>query len=79
MTSQMLIYHLMQSQIISRLTRCYHECETMNSNIIKTQNGDENSIINWIYDGDRLKTGDEDDIVTVEDVKRKMEMLHLNR
>lgn len=44
------------------------------------QNGDENSIINWIYDGDRLKTGDEDDeIVTVEDVKRKMEMLHLNR
>lgn len=44
------------------------------------QNGDENSIINWIYDGDRLKTGDDDDeIVTVEDVKRKMEMLHLNR
>ncbi|CRK89237.1 CLUMA_CG002996, isoform A [Clunio marinus] len=44
------------------------------------ENGDENSIINWIYDGDRLKTGDDDDeIVTVEDVKRKMEMLHLNR
>jgi hypothetical protein len=45
-----------------------------------TQNGDENSIINWIYDGDRLKTGEDDDeIVTVEDVKRKMEMFHLNR
>jgi len=44
-----------------------------------TKNGDENSIINWIYDGDILKTGDDDDIVTVEDVKRKMEMLHLNR
>lgn len=47
---------------------------------VTTQNGDENSIINWIYDGDRLKTGDDDDeVVTVEDVKRKMEMLHLNR
>ncbi|KAL7022581.1 hypothetical protein ACKWTF_012298 [Chironomus riparius] len=44
------------------------------------EQGDENSIINWIYDGDRLKTGDADDeIVTVEDVKRKMEMFHLNR
>lgn len=44
------------------------------------KNGDENSIINWIYDGDRLKTGDdEDEVITVEDVKRKMEMLHLNR
>ncbi|CAO1426317.1 unnamed protein product [Diamesa serratosioi] len=44
------------------------------------ENGDENSIINWIYDGDRLKTGDdEDEVITVEDVKHKMEMLHLNR
>lgn len=52
----------------------------MDSRHGKAQNGDENSIINWIYDGDRLKTGDDDDdVVTVEDVKRKMEMLHLNR
>lgn len=56
-------------------------CETFPSFFFEfLKNGDENSIINWIYDGDRLKMGDdEDEIVTVEDVKRKMEMLHLNR
>lgn len=74
----MLIYHLMQSARF-RLTIRMSLMKLMNFRHA-TQNGDENSIINWIYDGDRLKTGDdEDDIVTVEDVKRKMEMLHLNR
>lgn len=47
---------------------------------LSSQNGDENSIINWIYDGDRLKMGDDDDEpMSVEDVRRKMEMFHLNR
>lgn len=72
--SETLIYHLMQSCVVCRRTLD----DELSSR--KAQNGDENSIINWIYDGDRLKTGDDDDdVVTVEDVKRKMEMLHLNR
>lgn len=73
--NEMLIYHLMQSRLV-----CPCSTRMMDSRHGKAQNGDENSIINWIYDGDRLKTGDDDDdVVTVEDVKRKMEMLHLNR
>lgn len=46
------------------------------------ENTDENSIINWIYDkdGNQLRTEDDDDgQITAEDVKRKMERLHLNR
>lgn len=45
------------------------------------QKGDENSIINWIYDrdNDKLKTEEDDEVVTVDEVKRKMEELHLNR
>jgi hypothetical protein len=49
--------------------------------MIDFQKGDENSIINWIYDrdNDKLKTEDDDEVVTVDEVRRKMENFHLNR
>lgn len=57
-----------------------HSNECFSFSPLFQQNGDENSIINWIYDGDRLKMGDDDnEPMSVEDVRRKMEMFHLNR